>query len=259
MLARERQNDIVKMLDRKHAVNTTELMKIFGVSVETVRRDLLELERQGILQRVHGGAVNVGEMKHFEDLPKRIEQNKVDKIELCETAAMLVEENDIISIDCGSTAICFAEALKRRISKLTVVTHSLDVFNILADKEAFQVILCAGHFMKTEKAFYGFLTLEALRHLRVQKAFLFPSAISLQGGVSDFNDELQQVQRQMIQNSNRVYFLADHEKFEKYALLKLCDINANHIFVTDEGFNQNYKQLYRDAGINIISSRNEVL
>ena len=259
MLARERQSEITKMICEKGAVNTTLLVKIFNVSIETIRRDLLELEKQGLLQRVHGGAVTVGKMKHMAELPQRIEQNKVDKMELCETAAMLVEENDIISIDCGSTAIYFAEALKRRLSKLTIVTHSLDVFNILTEKEGFQVILCAGYFMKKEKAFYGHLTMETLKNLHVQKAFLFPSAISQQGGIGDFSEELQQVQRQMMQSSDRVYFLADHDKFEKHALLKLCDMSTNYVYVTDEKLNPSYKQLYQDLGMRVITSRSEVV
>ncbi len=258
MLAKERQYEIIKILNTKGAVTTTELIKIFDVSIETIRRDLLELEKAGTLQRVHGGAILISEMKAFAELPQRIEQNKTGKIELCETAALLVNENDIICIDSGSTAIYFAEALKRRISGLTVVTHSLDVFNILTEKDCFHVILCAGYFLKKEKAFYGHLVLETLKKLHVQKAFLFPSAISLQNGIGDFSDELQQVQRQMMLCSDRTYFLADNEKFEKHALLKLCDMNVNHVYVTDSKLNTNYKQLYQEAGLNIITSRQEL-
>lgn len=252
MFARERQSEIIKMITGKGAVTTTELVSIFDVSVETIRRDLLELEKQGILQRVHGGAVKMGDMTPILDLPRRKELDKDSKIELCETAAMLVEEGDIICIDCGSTAIYFADALKRRLSKLTVVTHSLDVFHILTEKEGFQVILCAGYFMKEEKAFYGHFVQEMLKNIHVQKAFLFPSAISLQGGVGDYSDDLQQVQRQMMQCSDKVYFLANSEKFEKHAFLKLCDMSDAHIYVSDKKLNESYKKLYQEAGLNII-------
>ena len=252
MLARERQSEIVKMITGKGAVTTTELVSIFDVSVETIRRDLLELEKQGILQRVHGGAIKVGEMTPIVDLTRRKELDKDSKIELCETAAMLVEDGDIICIDCGSTAIYFAEALKRRLSKLTIVTHSLDVFNIMVEKAGFEVILCAGFFMKEEKAFYGHFVQEALKKIHVQKAFLFPSAISLQGGVGDYIEELQQVQRQMMQCSDKVYFLANSEKFEKHALLKLCDMSDAYVYVSDEKLNESYKKLYQEAGLNVI-------
>ena len=258
MLARERQSEIIKMITGKGAVMTAELVRIFDVSIETIRRDLLELEKQGLLQRVHGGAIRVGEMKPIVDLPQRKELDKESKIELCETAAMLVEEGDIICIDSGSTAVYFAEALKRRLSKLTVVTHSLDIFNILTEKDGFQVILCAGYFMKEEKAFYGYFVQETLKKLHVQKAFLFPSAISLQGGVGDYIEELQQVQRQMMQCSDKVYFLANNEKFEKHALLKLCDMSDAYIYVADENLNESYRKLYREAGLNIITSRNDI-
>lgn len=258
MFAKERQSEIIKMINKSGAVTTTELITIFDVSIETVRRDLLELEKKGQLQRVHGGAMTVSKMKSSSELSERIEQNKNDKIELCETAVMLVNENDIIGVDSGSTAIYFAEALKRRLSALTVVTHSLDVFNILTEKEGFQVILCAGHFYKQEKAFYGQLALETMKQLHVQKAFLFPSAISLQNGICDFSVGLQQMQRQLMLCSDKVYFLADNEKFEKNALLKLCDMNSNYVFVTDAKLNEHYRQMYQETGMNIITSRKEV-
>ena len=116
MLAKERQSEMIKMITAKGAVMTTELVHIFDVSIETIRRDLLELEKQGILQRVHGGAIKIGEMTPIVDLPRRKELDKSNKIELGETAAMLVDEGDIICIDSGSTSIYFAQALKRSYS-----------------------------------------------------------------------------------------------------------------------------------------------
>lgn len=258
MFAKERQSEIIKILNRKGNLNTADLVKQFDVSVETIRRDLLELEKSGLLQKVHGGAIAIGKMGSIAELPKRIEQNKEEKIELCKTAAMLVEEGDIICVDTGSTAIYFAEALKSRLSQLTVVTHSLDVFHILTQKEGFQVILCGGHFLKDEKAFHGNLTLETLKRLHVKKTFLFPSAISLHGGVCDFIDELQQVQQQMMLCSEKTYFLANSEKFERHALLKLCDMRPEHVFVTDKGLNENYRQLYQEAGLQVITSYKEM-
>ena len=101
--------------------------------------------------------------------------------------------------------------------------------------------------------------METLKKLHVQKAFLFPSAISQQGGIGDFSEELQQIQCQMMQSSDRVYFLADHDKFEKHALLKLCDMSTNYVYVTDEKLNPSYKQLYQELGMRVITSRSEVM
>lgn len=252
MLARERHWETVRRINEKGTLSTGELVEIFGVSVETIRRDLLELEKQGLLQRVHGGAVRMNEMRVCGNLSERIEENRIGKTQLCETAADLVGENDIIGIDSGSTAIHFAEALKRKRSRLTVVTHSLDVFQILTEKEGFQVILCGGCFMKEEKAFYGQIAQEGMSRLHVQKSFIFPSAISIHDGVSDFSDELQQMQRKLMEIGDKIYFLVNSDKFETHAFLKLCDMNTSHVYVTDKGLNEHYRQLYAENGMQVI-------
>ena len=256
MFAKERQYQIVEQLRQTGAVTVSDLIERFDVSIETVRRDLLQLEKQGALQRVHGGAVLLGEMMPISKLPQRIEENKEGKLELSETAADLVQENDIIYIDNGATATYFAQVIKRRFTKLTVVTNSQDVFNILSDKEGFSIILTGGNFMKEERAFYGYLTQETIKKLYVDKAFVIPSAISLQGGVCDFSHELAPIQHQIMSCCDQLYFLADSQKFERHGLLKLSELDQNCFIVTDCGISHNLRQLYAEKGVHIIT-RNE--
>ena len=139
----------------------------------------ISLEQQRLLKRVHGGAVTIGEMKPLFNLEKRNGEYNKQKSELSKKAAEFVREGDIIGIDTGSTAILFAEALKERFTRLTVITHCLDVFEILKDYKDFSVILCGGQYMKGENAFYGALTLDILDKLHIQKAFIFPTAVSI--------------------------------------------------------------------------------
>ena len=137
MLANERHMRILDSLKRNGAVTTGELVDSLQVSIETIRRDLLQLERRGQLQRVHGGAVCAGAMQPYMDLPQRLEANSHGKKELCDTASLLVQDGDIIFIDCGSTAVFFARALLAQRKQLTIVTHSMDVFEILSGHNCF--------------------------------------------------------------------------------------------------------------------------
>jgi DeoR/GlpR family transcriptional regulator of sugar metabolism len=258
MLARERYQKILHQLSKTGTVTTTELIALLNVSIETVRRDLLHLERSGQLHRVHGGAMANGSMQPYADLPHRLEANPSGKAELCHTASRLVEDNDIIFIDSGSTAVFFAQALLSRDIRLTVVTHSKDVFDILSVSDRFRLILCGGFYDHAEKAFYGQLALDSLKRLHVKKAFLCPTAISLKSGIWDYNDALIQVQAQAIASSEKVIFLADSEKFEKNAMLKLCDTSAAHTYVSDSQFPQHYKQLYEEQGISVITSTMDI-
>ena len=122
LLARERQDKIYSMICMNGAVSTSDLVRLFGVSIETIRRDLLEMENKGLLARVHGGAVKVGEMPPFYDLAKRHRDRSAEKSALARIAISAVSEGDFIAVDSGSTAIHFAEALRDHFANLTVVT-----------------------------------------------------------------------------------------------------------------------------------------
>ena len=148
MLATERQQKIINILQKSGAVTTANLVETFDVSVETIRRDLLFLEQQGSLSRVHGGAVTKGDMKPFANLEQRNLEFVPQKVSLAQKAMAFISEGDVIAVDEGSTAILFAKALKEHFDTLTVITHSLDVFNLLNQHKNFQLILCGGHFLR---------------------------------------------------------------------------------------------------------------
>ncbi len=251
MFAQNRQNKIIEKLQKNGAVTTKDLIKEFNVSVETIRRDLLYLEQQGMLKRVHGGAVENQNMKQFASLSVRNEEFSLEKKNLSENAMCFIKEKDIICIDIGSTANCFAKALKENFSDLTVVTNSLDVFSILSNHADFKVILCAGHFLREENGFYGGLTLDALSKIHVQKAFIFPSAVSIEFGICDYQEEFYHVQKAMIRCADEVFVLADSSKFEKSALLKLDDLKSEYFYVTDNKLSQGLENLYKENEIKI--------
>lgn len=255
MFAKERQDLIYKKVCENGAVTTADLVQTFDVSIETIRRDLLCMEKGRLLKRVHGGAVAIGEMRRVNSLDMRNEENSREKAELAEAAASLVNEGDIIGIDAGSTAISLANALKENFSKLTVITHSLDVFEILCKHEDFKVILCGGNFLKDENAFYGTLTLDTLSRLNMQKVFIFPSAISLKHGICDYQQDLLQVQKKLLECSDSAYILADSTKFEKQALLKLDETREEYIYITDSNLTEELRKIYKENNINIITRR----
>ncbi|MBP3918970.1 MAG: DeoR/GlpR transcriptional regulator [Clostridia bacterium] len=252
MLAEERQKRIYEILQENNAVSTSALVKNFGVSIETVRRDLLDMEQKQLLRRVHGGAVRMtAEMKSFGYLSQRSQINVEKKIELSRTAAAFVSEGDFIGIDEGSTAIYFAKVLKERFSKMTVVTHALDVFHTLHDYKNFTVILCGGHFMAKENAFYGPLTINMYGQLHLQKAFIFPSAVSYEYGICDYQQEFYFVQKKMTEITDSIYILADSTKYEKKALLKFDDMRPEYIYISDSALDDAAFEKYQEFNLKI--------
>ncbi len=258
MLANERQAKIAELIKRDRAVTTAELMRRFDVSIETVRRDLLILEKRELLQRVHGGAVALGGMMPRRELAQRIGENDAQKRELSRTATGFIREGDTVGIDSGSTAIYLAREIRERFSSLTVITHSLDVFNIISENPDIKLILAGGCFMRASSAFYGSPVLDTLSRLHMDKVFVFPYSVSIHGGLCDNSDELILVQRQLIKSADSVYVLADSSKFEKSALIKMDDANRQYTYVTDSAFPAELKQLYKENDLRIVSCEQDI-
>ena len=114
MLANRRHEIICSLLRAEGAVTVSHLVEEFGVSLETVRRDLLLLEKAGLLRRVHGGAVSLGAMMPYKPPESREKDYNREKEQLCENAADLVQEGDYIAIGTGTTPVYFAQILKNR-------------------------------------------------------------------------------------------------------------------------------------------------
>lgn len=251
LFAYERYKVITDLIKQKSSVTVSELMKLFGVSIETIRRDLEYLEQQNALTRVHGGAVSCKKVQSYSSLGNRTTECKEEKLYLSKTASTFIKENDVIAIDSGSTAMELASVLNQTFKNLTVATNSPEVFHLLSENDGFTVIQIGGQYLKNEQAFYGHITEEAIARLHFQKVFIFPSAISLQQGVGVFVHELVNVEKALMQNADEVFILADSSKFETTATIKLCDLFSYHL-VTDNKLSDGIYELYKENNINII-------
>lgn len=253
MFANERYLKILDLLDKESSVTVSELMKLFGVSIETVRRDLEHLEKQELLTRVHGGAISNKKMNKFEKLESRMSENRALKQQLAKIAVRYIRENDTIAIDSGSTAMELVPFIKSQFRHLTIVTNSPEVFNAFSDMDRYELIQIGGQYLRDEKAFYGHLALDAVNRLHFSKAFIFPSAISLRYGVGVFVHELFDIERAFMHNADEVFILADHSKYEKTATIKLCDVSTSYKFITDSEMPDQVYERYRKHSIQIIN------
>jgi DeoR/GlpR family transcriptional regulator of sugar metabolism len=240
-------------------VTVSELVEELNISTETVRRDLLFLEKQNRLQRVHGGAVALTDMKKFADLSQRLQENTEQKKQLSQIAALLVKEGDIIAIDAGSTAIEFVRILKNQFTNLTVITHSLQNFEELKSAPGFKTILVGGEYLPKEDLFYGSLSLEMIQKLHVSTCFLFPFAISLKYGVADYIPETIAIQKAYIEIANKTVILADSSKFEKTAFIKLCEVNSSYTFITSSDLDDSIFQMYQNKGLVLYKDKKELI
>ena len=109
--------------------------------------------------------------------------------------------------------------------------------------------------MQQEQCFYGQMTQDALKELRVTKSFVFPAAISMEYGISGYTPNLYPLQRQLLQCCDQAFILADSSKFERKALYKVADMCKEYIYVTDPKLPEELAQIYRDNGLQVITGR----
>lgn len=253
MLANERHNKIYKMIQKDGAVTTAKLMELFDISIETVRRDLLTMEKEGLLKRVHGGAVAIAEFKNIAPFDVRKNENIKLKQEVAQKAMQFVKEGDIIGITGGSTAILFVEELKKRFSNLTLVIFSLDLFDILRDNNSFEVILCGGNLNHSGGTFFhGIFVHDILEKIGINKAFVFPAAISLASGLCCQSSDYALCVRKMIESATKTYVLSDNTKFEKKGGLRYSEMKKEFTYVTDRALPAELQNLYKENGMKII-------
>ncbi|KAF1020526.1 MAG: Glycerol-3-phosphate regulon repressor [Paracidovorax wautersii] len=189
MLQEARLHRIKALLTTFSQVSTERIAQDLGVSRETVRRDVLELEADGVLRRVHGGVVLAGDSGREPPLAVRQTVRAKEKRAIARAAVQLIQPGQTLLIDAGSTTALLAEELSS-MSGLTIVTNGLDVARKLAGPQASRsandVILLGGSVGADLPATYGDLTVAEIHRYRADLALLSPVGVSAQHGASSF-------------------------------------------------------------------------
>ncbi len=252
MLTEERQRAIVALLEEHNAVTVTALARQFGCSDETVRRDLLALERQQRLIRVHGGAMSIKRTAQHRPFEERHATMQPEKHALCAYAAGFVQEGDTIALDPGSTSTVFCQTLVERFHSLTVVVNSPGLMRILAANPGFRVILCGGEYDREGDAFTGVLTQQALRQLHVSKAFITADGLSLQRRVTAFRQEGLPMQQAMLGMADKVFLLADSSKFAVAGTYCITPLTGDMTVITDRHLPRDVYEAFLTAEMDIL-------
>ena len=232
MLALERRNLILEKLQDEKKVVVSELSALFGVSEETIRRDLEKLERDGLATKSYGGAVlkeNIG----F-DMPFQVRQkaNVAEKQRLAELAAAYIRDGDHIILDASSTAVFIARAIKEK-ENLTVLTNSVEILIELSDVSDWNIICSGGSLREGYLALVGPKTTESFSGFNADKAFLSCKGIDMERGVTDGNEMFSQAKQVMMQSARERILCVDHTKFDRIAFSRLCGAGDADIVITD--------------------------
>lgn len=211
----DRQSRIVAELRATPSLRVNELAALLGVSTETVRRDLAELDERGLINRTYGGAVRP---VAFEPALAEREKLLIEERERIAAAAVgLVESNDILMIGGGATTTIFARRLAAERDHLTVITHALSIAVALASNPFHKVLMLPGQYDSREGLIHGPDTIDALQKYRASKAFLGASGLTPEGP-NDAGVGPGLIYGAMMRRAAQAIILADHSKFDRPSL-----------------------------------------
>ena len=214
-----RQHRLLAMLTDTDELLVSEAAALLGVSDDTIRRDLCELEKQGCLHKTHGGAVsiNLGGMARTARSILLPEQKK----RIGEAAAAAVPAGATLFLDAGSTTLALAEALT---VPATVITNSLDIASQIEERPALRLILAGGEWDSRQRLFSGAATRSVLSLYRADIAILGACAVSAHGAVTAGEVRDADMKRTMINAANEAWLLVDHLKFGHIELHHVADL-----------------------------------
>jgi DeoR family fructose operon transcriptional repressor len=229
----------------------TALAEEFGVTTETVRRDLTVLERHGLLRRVHGGAIPVERLGFEPAVATRDAVLVEEKERIAKSALAEVPEEGAILLDAGTTTGRLAEVLPSE-RELTVVTNSVQIVLTLSARPNLTVLLLGGRVRRTTLAAVDTWALSALADTYVDVAFLGTNGVSTERGLTTPDPNEAAVKRAMIAASRRSVVLADHSKIGADRLARFGDLDDIDVLITDSGTDPLVADEFGNAGPRVV-------
>lgn len=231
-----RRQKISAMLRDQGSVQVQALADMFQVTTQTIRKDLLFLERRGVATRSYGGAISaksVGMTPEAGVETKRLSR-ATEKERIGRLAASLVEPGDSIVLDSGTTTAQLARFLPDS-DEITVITNDFGVLQELVQKSRLNIIMLGGNLRRKNMAFYGSLTEMAMADLLVDKFFLGVDGFHLEHGVTTHYESEAQLNRMMAKMASQVVAVTDGSKFGRKCLHRIIGLNEIDVLVTDSG------------------------
>jgi len=230
MLKEERQQTILSEVELHNRVLLTDIAETLDVSIDTIRRDVKELDSDNKLRKVHGGAISLG------FITNSARNNNVykleEKIKIAEKAATLLNDGSVIFVDGGTTCLELARLIPIEL-ELTCFTHSLPVAMELLTKPNVTVILVGGQVSKESQISIGANAIHNLSEIKVDYSFIGTGYVDSFYGLTEFDWEIVQVKKAVIKCSKKTVLLSISEKLNSQHRFKTCDINAINTMITE--------------------------
>lgn len=250
MLAIERKNEILNKLRAEQRVLVSELAIHYGVTEETIRRDLDKLEKEGFATKTYGGAILGNSTKTDLSYTIRNKTNVEAKSAIATLVSQLVQDGDHLMLDDSSTSLYIAKQLKEK-KDLTIVTYSVEIVMELAGVEGWAILSTGGTLRPGSLAFTGHQVADTLSKYHVDKAILSCKGIDPQAGITDSAEGHAVAKQAMIRGAREVILALDDTKFDKISFVQVAPLEAVQTVVTsrkpDKVWLEQFKELQVDC------------
>jgi DeoR family transcriptional regulator, fructose operon transcriptional repressor len=244
-----RKQKILENIEQSGIIDVKEMAVILDTSEITVRRDLTVLAEQGLLVRTHGGAMKVSLSQMPVSFAQKSAVNSEQKDEICTLAANLIQEGDVVFLDCGSTVFRMCPFIRNL--NIKVVTNSLPIINELIGSTV-SLNFAGGEIDFERQAAHGKIAVEHFGRYRADKAFVGIDGISIKNGLSASSEKEAEITLALAQNARETYFLCDSSKLEKDRYFPFAPIDFVENLITDSLVLEEILKTYEAAGVRIL-------
>jgi DeoR family glycerol-3-phosphate regulon repressor len=251
----ERQEAIVARAKVKGRVMVEELVAHFGVTPQTIRKDLTDICATGKLKRIHGGAIFPSGLENMQYEARR-QIAAVEKDAIGRAAAKLIPNNASLFINIGTTTEAVADALLDH-RDLMIITNNINVANNMRIFPYFEVAIAGGIVRGTDGGVVGEAAVDFIRQFKVDFAVIGASAIDEDGALLDFDYREVKVAQAIIANARHVILVSDSTKFDRTAPVRIAHMSQVNSFITDRVTRPAIRQICRDAGVTLIETVEE--
>lgn len=247
----ERKASIVDLLSRRHRVSVAELAQRLRVSEVTVRSYLRQLEQEGQLHRVRGGAILPVRARFEPTWLEKRDERADEKERIAAAAAALVSDGEAVILDAGTTTLRLARRLLER-RDLTVVVNDLAIAGVLAPAKDIQVIMVGGILRGGVGSVVGPIAVEVLRRFRADRLFLGANGVSLARGITTPDLVQAETKRAMIGAAEEVVLVADSSKIGLSSFAYVAPLSAVDKLVTDAGISPEEVENFTDQDVEVV-------
>ena len=249
MLAIQRHEEIVRLLEKAGSVRTIDLARRFKVSDETIRNDFEVLEAEGLLVRVHGGARRPEAPRRELPLSERQTINRAEKSAIAREAVRRIQPGETIFLDASSTTLTMTEYLPD--IPLRILTNAQNVVMALADRPRYEIICTGGFWDQRSRSFVGPLADAALLRCHVHRMFFSGNAFDLRRGASEISSHQAAFKEQVLAISDETCLLADHTKLGQKSAFFFAPADRIRVLVTDSGADPKFLKAAGKAGLEV--------